>query len=135
MATSVDIKHDESVAAPGDPKEYKLVTLFLNEVGAGATWDSNFILAQRGAGALSTDVYQHVCTVGDLNKYATEIGRATVIAGEYYRIDTFDTFYDSLEDLAELKVIQLQKTQYLVDDWDSYSADFPGTDTTTVTST
>ena len=131
MATAVDIKHTESVAAPGDPDDYKLVTLFSNEVGAGA-WDSNFILVLKGAGAVTTDVYQHICTVGDINAYGAMIGRAAVLAGAYYRIDTFDTFYASIEDMRALEVIQIQKTQYLVDDWEAYAGDFPRAVTTTV---
>ena len=135
MAT-VTLTQIEDVAAPADPKEYKLTTTFtLASTPPGGTWDNNFILAEKGAGALATDVYQHTCTVGDIETYDTKIGRASVAVGEYYRIDTFDTFYDSLEDMRALVTTQQTKAQYLVDDWTNYVpvGGFPDTTVTAVT--
>ena len=127
---SVTITHTENLSTPPEPDEYKLTTAFTDPGGEfGGDWDGYFILVEK-ATAIEDDVYQHICTVGDLNAYG--IDRSAVAVGEYYRANTFDTFYTALSDLRDMETTQLQKTQYLVDDWTNYGTTFPAVSATTV---
>lgn len=126
MATSVKLKQDQDVVGPTDPDhpgEYKLTTTFSDPLPVGGHWDACFILIKINDELHpEEDTYAHVCTVGDLEAYAYTV-RADAVAHDnpYYRVDTWDLFYTSLEEMSAETTLQQERTQFLVDDWENYS--------------
>jgi hypothetical protein len=65
----------------------------------------------------SDDTYEHICTVGDINRYKASRAEETL----YYRVSSWTLFFDSLEDLSAEALVQRQKAQFLVTDWENYT--------------
>jgi hypothetical protein len=116
MATSVHLDQARDLTDPGDPEgyDYKLTTTF----SAPTTGFNKYLILIRKATLPANDEYQHVCTVGDIERYG--IDRGAAIVDSYYRIDSWVTFYTSLETLTDHAVVQQEKTQFVVTDWQNY---------------
>ena len=141
MATSVKLTQVQSIPPPGDPHEgeYELEATFSDAATAGAdpggNWDNAFFLIKIIDTLDATrDVYQHVCTVGDLEKYENTRG-AVVPPDVYYRTATWPSYFSSIEDIDTETTLQQTRTQNLCDDWEEYGGGtWPKTDIGTFTS-
>ena len=117
MATSVHLDQARDLTDPGDPEgfDYKLTSTFSDPT----TGFTEYLILIQKAEDEADDLYKHVCTVGDINRYGTD--RATAEVDSYYRIDTWVLYFTSLEALADQATVQQEKTQFVVTDWQSYT--------------
>jgi hypothetical protein len=100
------------MADPNDPAEYKLHIEFS---AASIGFQTELILIKKGD-TEDDDTYEHICTVGDINRYT--MTRGTDL---YYRVAAWDQFFANLEDLAAEVLVQQGKAQYVVTDWETYT--------------
>ena len=120
MTASVKLTQIQDVS--GD--KYTLETTLSEHSTSGANWDNCFILMRVVDPAhISQDVYEHICTVGDLENYLTTRTESPPVpdAGVFYRTSTCTLSFDSLEDAVAEATLQQQRIQYLADDWDAYT--------------
>lgn len=117
MATSIHLDQERDLTDPGDPEgyDYKLTSTF----SAPTTGFTEYLILIQKAEEEADDTYQHVCTVGDINRYGTD--RTSASVGSYYRVDTWVLFFTSLETLEEEATTQQEKTQFVVTDWENYA--------------
>ena len=78
--------------------------------------------------------YQHVSTVGDVEHWANKDDPAHS-SEQYYRHDTAELFFDTIEEAQTEADVQKTRFQQLVDDYAAYTSTFtagsPETDTYT----
>jgi len=125
MATSVTLTQIRSVVnTPGDPHEgqFKMESEWsdadVDGLGPTGNWDNSFFLF-----AVTNDVYQHVCTVGDLENY--QVGAAAAIAAgdPYYRADVATLYFSSLTAAWSESALQKTRGASLCTDWQSFYDD------------
>ena len=123
MATSVKLTQVIDIVTPPVPGQdnYTLETTYSEASPLGGKWDNEFLLIKIIVpGDDTQDVYQHVCTVADLEKYENDRAQAVINTDDYYRIETWTLSFENLEDTNAEATLQQQRTQYLVDDWEAY---------------
>lgn len=124
MATSITLQQDRGVVAAGSPEETaggtvgqyfvrNTITAANDDTGPSSDFDKNFFLFKRDG-----NVYQHVCTVGDLEAWSeTDPNSGT---DEYYRYLEALLFFDTLDDAWDAANLVKTRLQYLADDWENY---------------
>lgn len=119
MATTIHLVQERSltIGDEGAGKDYKLATVFSKE-DPDPGFPVEVILARIvDVEDIDQDVYEHICTVGDINRYSAVREEETL----YYRVASWTLFFDSLEDLSAEALVQRQKAQFLVTDWENYT--------------
>jgi len=125
MATSIHLTQERSLTTGGDDtdKDYKLTTVFSkDDPDPSPGFPVELILARKvviegDEENDEDDTYEHVCTVGDINRYTASRPDETL----YYRVASWTLFFDSLEELSAEALVQREKTQFLVTDWENYT--------------
>lgn len=117
MATSVHLDQARDLTDPGDPEgyDYKLTSTF----SAPTVGFTEYLILIKKATDEADDEYQHICTVGDINRYGTD--RTAAPVDSYYRVATWVLFFTSLEALGDQATTQQEKTQFVVTDWENYT--------------
>jgi len=128
VTQEVDLAVDPT---PDGTENYSLTTTFSNaDPAVGPFSDGAFILVKKEA-TEDDDIYQKICTYADVIRYGTDRAAATT----YYRKTVWILELQSLEEISAAAALQLQRVQYLCDDFSSYDAGpWPDETVTVVTS-
>lgn len=127
MATSIHVDWVKSVVSVGGETKYRLATTCSTPVGITS---AKIIFFQE---ASPSDIYVHICTVGDMLYYSEH--NPPVVPPDnpgYFRAATVTQDFDTPQAAMNEETLQRARIQNLMTDWEAGYGGYPGTDSETI---